>query len=68
MYLMNTLARGDVWPVGDFGVRSGWSILHGDDEIITEQRLRLAGAPFIGLRSAVAWYCWEAVHFQRLAN
>ena len=68
MYLMNTLARPDVWPVGDFGVRSGWSILHGDDEIITEQGLRLAGEAFVGLRSAVAWYCWEAVHFQRLAN
>jgi len=68
MYLMNTLARGDVWPVGDFGVRSGWSILHGDDETITEQGLRAAGESFVGLRSSVAWYCWEAVHFQRRAN
>jgi hypothetical protein len=36
--------------------------------MITEQGLRLAGETFVGLRSAVAWYCWEAVHFQRLAN
>jgi DNA-3-methyladenine glycosylase II len=68
MYLMNTLARADVWPVGDFGVRSGWSLLHGDDEIITENELRAAGEKFEGVRSAVAWYCWEAVHFQRRAN
>lgn len=68
MYLMNTLARPDVWPVGDFGVRSGWSLLHGNAEIITEQDLKLAGERFEGLRSAVAWYCWEAVHFQRAAK
>jgi 3-methyladenine DNA glycosylase/8-oxoguanine DNA glycosylase len=68
MYLMTTLARADVWPVGDFGVRSGWSLLHGDGEIITEQALRGAGEKFEGLRTAVAWYCWEAVHFQRKAN
>ena len=68
MYLMNTLARADVWPVGDFGVRSGWSLLHQSDEIISEQELRGAGEKFVGVRSAVAWYCWEAVHFQRAAN
>jgi 3-methyladenine DNA glycosylase/8-oxoguanine DNA glycosylase len=68
MYLMNTLARVDVWPVGDFGVRSGWSLLHADEEIITEQGLKVAGEKFEGLRSAVAWYCWEAVHFQRAAK
>jgi 3-methyladenine DNA glycosylase/8-oxoguanine DNA glycosylase len=68
MYLMNTLARHDVWPVGDFGVRSGWSLLHHHDEIVTEQELRGAGERFVGLRSAVAWYCWEAVHVQRGSN
>jgi DNA-3-methyladenine glycosylase II len=68
MYLMNTLARADVWPVGDFGVRSGWSLLHGEQEIITENELRDAGEKFVGVRSAVAWYCWEAVHFQRKGN
>jgi DNA-3-methyladenine glycosylase II len=68
MYLMNTLARTDVWPVGDFGVRSGWSLLHGDEEIITENELRVAGEKFKGVRTAVAWYCWEAVHFQRRAR
>jgi 3-methyladenine DNA glycosylase/8-oxoguanine DNA glycosylase len=68
MYLMNTLARADVWPVGDFGVRSGWSLLHADEEIISQQDLKIAGERFDGLRSAVAWYCWEAVHFQRAAK
>jgi DNA-3-methyladenine glycosylase II len=68
MYLMHTLARPDVWPVGDFGVRSGWSLLHGDEEIISERDLREAGERFAGLRSSVAWYCWEAVHVHRGSN
>ena len=41
MYLMHTLARHDVWPAGDLGVRNGWTILHGLDELITEKDLRL---------------------------
>jgi len=61
MYLMFTLARRDVWPAGDFGVRNGWSQLHGLDELIDERSLRDAGAAFEGFRSAVAHYCWRVV-------
>lgn len=61
MYLMFTLARRDVWPASDFGVRNGWSQLHGLDEMIEERALRAAGAPFEGFRSAVAFYCWRVV-------
>lgn len=60
MYLMNTLARRDVWPIGDFGVRNGWTIAHGLSEMIDQPTLRAAGARFDGVRSAVAWYCWQA--------
>lgn len=65
MYLMHTMARRDVWPAGDYGVRNGWSIVHGLDELITERDLALEGDRFVGVRSAVAWYCWQAVHFAR---
>jgi DNA-3-methyladenine glycosylase II len=68
MYLLGTLARTDVWPVGDFGVRNGWSIVHGLDETISEADLRGAGEKFEGVRSSVAWYCWQAVHLDRQAN
>lgn len=60
MYLMFTLARQDVWPAGDYGVRSGWTIVHGMDEIVSEEDLRIAGEGFPGVRSALAWYCWRA--------
>jgi DNA-3-methyladenine glycosylase II len=65
MYLMHTLARTDVWPVGDYGVRNGWSIVHGLDETISERDLAPLGERFVGVRSEVAWYCWEAVHLAR---
>jgi DNA-3-methyladenine glycosylase II len=65
MYLMHTLARHDIWPPGDFGVRSGWSQLHELDDIISEADLRRAGDVFAGVRSDVAWYCWEVIHIAR---
>jgi 3-methyladenine DNA glycosylase/8-oxoguanine DNA glycosylase len=68
MYLISTMARPDVWPTGDYGVRVGWSLLHGLDETISEAGLREAGERFVGARTSVAWYCWEAVHFAKVAK
>jgi len=65
MYLMHTLGRRDVWPIGDYGVRVGWSLIHGLPDTISEKELGVAGDPLAGLRSDVAWYCWQAVHFSR---
>lgn len=68
MYLMHTLARRDVWPTGDYGVRAGWSILHDLGPMISEAELREEGERFSGVRSDLAWYCWQAVHFARGAK
>jgi DNA-3-methyladenine glycosylase II len=62
MYLMFTLGRPDVWPVGDLGVRDGWSLIHGIDPMIAARDLRAEGTRFAGMRSAVAWYCWQIRH------
>ncbi len=68
MYLMHTLGRHDVWPVGDYGVRAGWTLLHNLDEMISEKDLVAEGDRFGGYQSDVAWYCWQAVHFDRLSK
>jgi 3-methyladenine DNA glycosylase/8-oxoguanine DNA glycosylase len=65
MYQMSSLGRPDVWPTGDYGVRNGWSLLHNLEPMITPKILELAAEPLAGHRSAVAWYCWEAVRLQR---
>ena len=68
MYLMHTLGRHDVWPVGDYGVRVGWSLVHNLDETISEKDLRFEGERFAGNESSVAWYCWQEVHRVRSAK
>jgi DNA-3-methyladenine glycosylase II len=65
MYQMGPLGRPDIWPVGDFGVRQGWGLLHGLEAMITPRALAEAGAHLAPHRSAVAWYCWQAVHLER---
>ena len=65
MYLISTMSRPDVWPIGDYGVRVGWSLLHDLDETIGERDLLAAGERFVGARTSVAWYCWEAVRWAK---
>lgn len=68
MYLISTMSRPNVWPIGDYGVRVGWSILHRLDETIGEKDLLVAGERFNGVRTSVAWYCWEAVRWAKASK
>jgi DNA-3-methyladenine glycosylase II len=65
MFCLFTLARPDVWPTGDYGVRAGWTLLHGGGDVIAPKVLLELGEPFRPHRSAVAWYCWRAVEDAR---
>ncbi len=60
MFLMFTLQRLDVWPVGDLGVRAGfakaWGLAGPPDPKVLEE----LGEPYRPWRSVVAWYCWRA--------
>src|SRR5271154_2596582 len=60
MFLMFQLGRLDVWPTGDFGVRSGYSRMYDLPEMLTPKVLEAAGEPFRPYRSLVAWWCWRA--------
>jgi len=59
MFLMFSLARLDVWPSGDLGVRRGWSLIKGEP-MLEAKALDPLGDPFRPYRSVVAWYCWRA--------
>jgi DNA-3-methyladenine glycosylase II len=65
MFLLFELRRPDVWPVDDYGVRHGWSLIYGLPEMITGRRLKDEGERFRPYRSLVALYCWHAVHVAR---
>jgi 3-methyladenine DNA glycosylase/8-oxoguanine DNA glycosylase len=61
MFLMFQLQRPDVWPVGDLGVRKGFSLIFEMDEMPSPDELDAAGEVFRPHRSTAAWYCWRAV-------
>jgi DNA-3-methyladenine glycosylase II len=60
MFLMSTLSRPDVWPIGDYGVRAGYAKAWSLDDIPDPRALDVLGEPFRPYRSLVAWYCWRA--------
>ena len=61
MFLMFHLARLDVWPTGDLGVRNGYGKAWGLPGTPTAKELEPLGDRFRPYRSVVAWYCWAAV-------
>ncbi len=60
MFLMSTLGRLDVWPLGDYGVRAGFARAWGLPDVPSPKELEVLGEPFRPYRSLVAWYCWRA--------
>ena len=64
MFLMFTMGRLDVWPVGDLAVRRGWQIAHGLKEIPNEKQMEPLGDPFSPYRSIAAWDCWRVLEPQ----
>jgi len=61
MFLMFQMGRLDVWPTLDLGVRNGYALMYGLDEMPAPKQLALEGDRFQPYRSLVAWYCWQAV-------
>jgi DNA-3-methyladenine glycosylase II len=65
MFLLFELRRPDIWPIDDYGVRNGWSLMHLLPETIKPRALQAEGDRFRPYRSVVAWYCWQAVAILR---
>jgi 3-methyladenine DNA glycosylase/8-oxoguanine DNA glycosylase len=61
MFLLFTLGRLDVWPVGDYGVRVGFARAWGLPQVPTPKALAAHGDTYRPYRSVVAWYCWRTV-------
>jgi 3-methyladenine DNA glycosylase/8-oxoguanine DNA glycosylase len=61
MFLIFTLGRLDVWPVGDYGVRAGFSRAHALPDLPAPKELARLGEIYRPWRSVAAWYYWRAV-------
>ncbi len=60
MFLLFTLHRLNVWPIGDLGVRKGYALAFKLNKVPAPGALALAGEQFQPFRSVAAWYCWRA--------
>src|SRR5881392_2598928 len=65
MLLLFDLARPDVWPVHDYGVRKGFAKIFGKRKLPTPKQMDKHGRKFQPYRSALAWYCWRALDVER---
>jgi DNA-3-methyladenine glycosylase II len=61
MLLMSRLGRPDVLPVGDFGVRKGFSLLYGTAALPTPKELTAYAERWRPYRTVASWYMWRAV-------
>jgi DNA-3-methyladenine glycosylase II len=59
MYLMFSLGRSDIWPVGDLAVREGFKRIQGLEARPTAGQLKPLGEPYRPYRSALAMLCWR---------
>lgn len=65
MFLMFGLARPDVLPVHDFGVRRGYFIAYRKRSMPTPSQLEQFGTRWRPHRSVAAWYLWRAADMSK---
>ncbi|MEK7526086.1 MAG: DNA-3-methyladenine glycosylase [Patescibacteria group bacterium] len=60
MFLMFTLARADVFPIGDLGIRNGLRKLLNNQELNQEQMVEMSQSwkPY---RTVASWYIWKSL-------
>ena len=59
MMLMFRMGRLDVFPVDDFGVRKGFTLLRQLKEPITPRQLMPHGEAWRPYRTVASWYLWR---------
>lgn len=60
MLLIFTLGRPDVLPVTDLGVRKGFMLAYGLDDLPKPSELAVYGSRWQPYRSVASWYLWRA--------
>ena len=68
MFLMFTLARPDVLPVDDYGIRLGYKIAYGKRTLPKQKALAKFGERWAPYRTTASWYLWRAVDMHRSAR
>jgi DNA-3-methyladenine glycosylase II len=61
MYLMFSLGRLDVLPVGDYGVRKAMQVAYRMRQLPKPDRMEKVAAPWRPYRSIASWYLWQSL-------
>ncbi len=61
MFLIFSLGRPDVFPIGDYGVRKGLQLLHGLSEIPKPSEMAALVPHWEGAYAVASWYLWQAL-------
>lgn len=64
MVLIFRLGRGDVLPVADLGVRKGFMLTYGLDELPTADEMTEHAERWRPYRTVASWYMWRALDGQ----
>lgn len=59
MFMIFTLGRLDVLPVGDLGVKKGFQVVYKMKELPTEKQMERRARPWRKYASVVSWYMWR---------
>jgi DNA-3-methyladenine glycosylase II len=61
MFLIFFLARPDVLPLDDLGLRRAMNLHYGRGRALTRSRMRNIGAGWAPWRSVATWYLWRSL-------
>jgi DNA-3-methyladenine glycosylase II len=68
IFLMFDLLRPDVLPLGDYGLRQGFKLLRGLEELPDADTMRRCAEPWRPHRSHACWYLWRLLEDSRGAS
>ncbi|MFI5317509.1 MAG: methylated-DNA--[protein]-cysteine S-methyltransferase [Myxococcota bacterium] len=63
MLLIFRLARPDVLPADDYGIRKGYAVAYRKRKLPTAKELTRLGAKWAPYRTVASWYLWRAAAF-----
>jgi len=68
MLLIFRLGRPDILPVDDYGVRQGFAVTMGRQDVPTRQELADRGARWKPYSTVASWYLWRAAELRKKAT
>jgi DNA-3-methyladenine glycosylase II len=66
MFLISTLGRLDILPVGDLGIQKGFQIVYGLKKLPDAKTMERLAKPWRAHASAASWYLWRAADEAKL--